>query len=141
MNTTINKNNETGLFEQTIFLQSNENDKSIKIIDFTVNQQSGRYYLILESVLFRNHPSSVSIDKNKLKIIIPDPVYIRYSNGLKKFGWNDNYSLSYFKLINFSVFLPGDNFYLVKNILIPEQYLLKVEMGWHEKSRDISKPA
>lgn len=104
-------------------------DNDVKIIDFYEDADKAQMVISLYSRLFSDNRQKIYISENKLVIIVselvrtisPDTVYIS--------DWLSYSQQSYTRFRNISMFLPGDNFYLLRHYFIPESYILNIIIG------------
>ena len=105
----------------------NRNDMEIKLVDF---QKINRTHLLQLELLnlkkdnyrifLKGHYLSLIITETK---IIPRPVHVH------NIDWNLDYNHGYDVMKSVDIWLPGDNFYLIKHYAIPEDQVLKIFLG------------
>lgn len=116
----------TGKVDQTLstpFLIK-KNDTDIKIIDF---QKMHKNYLLQLGV------SNISKDNYRifikgfyLTLILSEPKEINRPIRVHNMNWSIYSQRSYELMRNIDIWLPGDNFYLIKHYSVPEEELLKI---------------
>ena len=100
----------------------------IKIVDYEAIGKKGLFIISLYSQLFFEDRFKVTVHSNRMNIIISELVE-GSSPALARYDWQDYSKQSYFRMRNISLLLPGDNFYLLRHFLVPEQFLLKIILG------------
>ena len=84
--------------------------------------------ITLYSQLFFEDSFKIMVHNNRLSIIISEMIE-GSSPALQRFDWQGYSKQSYVRMRNVSLLLPGDNFYLLRHFLVPEQFLLKIILG------------
>ena len=103
-----------------------ETHDNVEIVDY--KEENGSLVITLFSMLFLEDNFRFFIQGNKLVIFVTEKV--RYTHQeMTVVDWQRFNSSSYERIRNISVFLPGDNFYLLRHFVIPEKFLLKVILG------------
>ena len=114
---------------EKLHIESHDFINEVKIVDYFEDPEKAQLIISLYSQLFAENQQKIYIRENKLVIIVselvhsinPDTVYIS--------DWQSYSQQSYTRLRNISLFLPGDNFYLLRHYLIPERFLLNIVIG------------
>ena len=105
-------------------IQETRND--VEIVDYV--EDKGKLIITLFSILFSEDKFRFFIQDNKLVIVITEKVQPGLQD-VPVMDWHRFNGRPYERLRNVSIYLPGDNFYLKRHFLIPEQYLLKIILG------------
>jgi len=125
--------NNTELLHNTIMgkvhFEDQEVSKEVKIIDYFEDPAKGQLIVSLYSQLFSENQQKIYIRDNKLIIIVSELINTVKSNNTYVSDWQSYSQQSYVRMRNISLFLPGDNFYLLRHFLIPEKYLLNIIIG------------
>ena len=98
----------------------------VEIVDYT--DENGGLIITLFSLLFNEDNFRFFLHENKLVIVITEKVQSARQE-LPVVDWHRFHGSTYERLRNVSIYLPGDNFYLLRHIVIPEKFLLKVILG------------
>lgn len=122
---TLHQNTIKCFSENTIY-KTNDEANRVEIVDFISNIKNNRYHLILHSSLFTHEPVQIKTNENKLILIIDELKHTPRNKQMPQNNWERFYYHSYARLHNISFLLPGDNFFLVQSILVPENFLLKI---------------
>ena len=102
-------------------------DTSIKVIDFQKIHKN--YLLQLEMPNISDDNYRIFIKGYYLTLILSEQKEINRPVHIHNMKW-DIYRQSNYELMrNIDIWLPGDNFYLIKHYTIPEKQLLKILLG------------
>lgn len=130
MSTIVNHHNSVDILNpEILFAQNKQKPKKVKILDIVSNPKTKQHELTLESQLFSEEPVNVSVHGNKLNLIVSELVDVSRSTKLQHYNWQSYFYQSYTRMQNITVFLPGDNFFMIRSFLIPEKFLLKIILG------------
>ena len=103
--------------------------EEIKIVDFLDETENGRFVISLYSPLFAESNLKVFVRDNKVVLFITEYVEPSELTNLYVSDWHSFYPQSYTRMRNVSLELPGDDFFLMKHILVPEKSMLKIILG------------
>lgn len=103
--------------------------QDIHIVDHHEMAEKGQLVISLYSPLFSHNQIKVFIRGNKIVLFITEKVEADQSAALYISDWQNFYPRSYFRMRNVSLLLPGDNFYLLRHVLIPDELMLKIVLG------------
>jgi hypothetical protein len=110
----------------TPFLIKN-NNVDIKIIDF---QKIHKYHVLELDILNLTEDNyRVFIKGNYLTVIVSEPKEIKRPVRVHNMNWNINSQANYEVMKNVDIWLPGNNFYLIKHYTVPESQLLTIILG------------
>ena len=98
----------------------------VEIVDY--KEDKGNLVITLFSVLFHEDNFRFLLHENKLVIVITEKVQSARQD-IPVVDWHRFNGSTYERLRNVSIYLPGNNFYLLRHFLIPEKFLLKVILG------------
>jgi len=104
----------------------NDDHEKVEIVDYVEDNDS--LVISLYSALFLEDSFRFFFHGNKLVVVISERVQSMRPN-MPVVDWHRFSGATYERLRNVSIFLPGDNFYLMRHFLVPEQYLLKLFLG------------
>jgi hypothetical protein len=103
------------------------NEIDIKLIDF---QKMNRTHLLqLEIKNLQKDNYRVFLKEHYLTLIITETKAIPKPIHVHNIDWNLVYNHDYDVMKNVDIWLPGDNFYLIKHYSIPEDRVLKIFLG------------
>ena len=100
----------------------------VKIVDYEAMGKKGLFMITLYSQLFFEDSFKIMVHNNRLSIIISELIE-GSSPAFQQYDWQGYSKQSYVRMRNVSLMLPGDNFYLLRHFLVPEQFLLKIILG------------
>lgn len=103
-----------------------ESHDNIEIVDYT--EENENLVITLYSMLFLEDNFRFFIHGNKLVIVVTEKVQSAQRD-MPVLDWQRFNGYVHERLRNVSIFLPGDNFVLLRHFLIPEKYLLKIFLG------------
>ncbi len=130
MSTIVNHHNSVDILNPGIlFAQNKQEPEKVKILDFVSNPEMQQQELTLQSQFFTEEPVNVSVHGNKLNLIVSELVDVSRSTKFQHYNWQSYFYQSYTRMQNITVFLPGDNFFIIKSFLVPEKFLLKIILG------------
>jgi len=106
-----------------------QNPNEIKIVDYQEQHENGQLIISLYSHIFSGNELNLFIRGNKIILIIEES--IDYSNSDLEFinDWQSYLPHKHTRMRNISLLLPGDNFYILRHFIMPEEYLLKIFLG------------
>jgi len=110
-------------------LMNEKDEEEIKIVDFLEESEGDKFVISLYSVLFAVSQLKISIRSSQIILLISEQVDAKRSCSMFVSDWQSYNSQSYIKMRTVSLLLPGDNFFLLRHILIPESHLLKIFLG------------
>ena len=113
---------------EKVYFEDQETKKDVEIIDYYEDQVKGQLFMSLYSPLFSENQQKIYIRDNKLIIIVSEIIH-SVSKTTYVSDWQNYSQQSYIRMRNISLFLPGDNFYLLRHFLIPEKFLLNIIIG------------
>lgn len=100
-----------------------------KIVDYFEDPDKGQLIISLYSQLFAENQQKIYIRDNKLIIIVSELIHSYKSDSPYVSDWQSFSQQSYVRMRNISLFLPGDNFYLLRHYLVAEKFLLNIIVG------------
>jgi len=114
-----------------LLFSDNEISKDVRIVDFMKKTETGESIITLSSVYFTKGAVSVQADviNKRLKLVISEFIDLRQKVWTPVNDWEQFTAHSYTRMHNIRIMLPGDNFYILRHFLIPEESLLKVVLG------------
>lgn len=101
----------------------------VRIMDYLEIPEKDQFVISLYSRLFSDNHVDVLIRGNKIVLLITEKVETGQSATMYVSDWQSYYPLSYQRMRNVSLILPGDNFYLLRHALIPDEFMLKIILG------------
>lgn len=105
----------------------NPGDESeVKVVDFKEENELGLFEISLYSCLFAISQLKIDIRGNKMVLLVSEQVESGRSRSVFVSDWQSYYPQSYTRMRTINLLLPGDNFFLLRHFLVPENYLLKV---------------
>jgi len=128
----INKNEiDSNQHPVELLFSDKEISKDVRIVDFMKKTETGESIITLSSVYFTKGAVSVQADviNKRLKLVISEFIDLRQKVWTPVNDWEQFTGHSYTRMHNIRIMLPGDNFYILRHILIPEESLLKVVLG------------
>lgn len=114
---------------EKIHFENQDLAEEVKIVDYIEDSERGQLLISLCSKLFSESQLKISIRDNKIVIIVSELVGYNKSKTTYISDWQTYTQQSYVRMRNISLFLPGDNFYLLRHFVIPEQFLLNIILG------------
>lgn len=112
-----------------IKLGSNENSQDIKIVNYIEKPEQGQFIISLYSLLFSSNQLNVFMRGNKIVLFITEIVDSSKTETRYVSDWQSFYPKSYTRMRSVSIILPGDNFFLLRHFLVPDEYLLNIILG------------
>lgn len=101
----------------------------VRIMNYMVIPEKDQLEILLYSHLFSNNHVDVLLRGNKVVLIITEKVEAGQSATIYVSDWQSFYPRSYQRMRNVSLILPGDNFYLLRHDLIPDEFMMKIILG------------
>lgn len=127
MKADIVKNESTnGINSGNIRFVNQEAKNEIQIIDYLEEPKNGQFIISLYSRLFLENQVKVFMRNNKLILFINEQIDATKSSMIYVSDWQNYYPQSYTRMRSVSLLLPGDNFFLLRQFLISEKFLLKI---------------
>jgi hypothetical protein len=114
---------------EKIHIENHESAEDVKIVDYIEDPQRGQLLISLYSHLFTESQLKISIGESKIVIIVSELVGFNKSFATYISDWQTYSQQSYVRMRNISLFLPGDNFYLLRHFVVPEKFLLNIILG------------
>lgn len=106
----------------------NDSTNQVEIAEVTYNPDSN-LELLLKSPLFIRTPRNIKILGDRLTLTLEEFVRADYPDRAPEFAWASFYYHTYVRFHHISFLLPGDDFYLVKSAIVPEDLYLKIVLG------------
>jgi hypothetical protein len=113
-------------FTANTIQKTNDQSNRVKIVDFISNHKKNKHELILYSPLFTRDPVQLKTKDNKLILIVEERVDHSENNLRQQDNWARLYYHSYARIHNISFLLTDKSFVLVKYVLVPQNFLLKI---------------
>ncbi|MDX8340454.1 hypothetical protein SLH46_14725 [Draconibacterium sp. IB214405] len=114
---------------QAIHLEKvNDSSNQVEIADITYNQDSN-LELVLQSPLFIRTPRNIKIAGDRLTLTLEEFVRAEYPDRAPEFAWASFFYHTYVRFHHISFLLPGDDFYMIKSAVIPQDLYLKIVLG------------
>ncbi len=105
----------------------NRNDLKIKLIKF---QKINRYYLLqLNLTNLTSDNYRIFLKGHYLTLIISEPKEVTKPVHIHNMNWNLYSHQGYELMKSIDIWLPGDNFFLIKHYVVSEDQVLKVYLG------------
>ncbi len=123
----LNEVSENQISQNNAF--ANAETDEVKVIEYREVPDKNQIVVSLHSALFSENQIQVLIRGNKVIILITEQVVSGKTAGVYFSDWQSFYPQSYSRIRNVSFMLPGDNFYLLRYIQIPEEFFLKIILG------------
>ena len=114
--------------EKNLFENQQAADE-VKIFEYVEDAEKGQLLISLYSQLFSESQLKISIRESKIVIIVSEQVGFGKSTTNYTSDWQTYSQQSYLRMRNISLFLPGDNFYLLRHFVVPEKLLLNIILG------------
>jgi hypothetical protein len=130
MKATINQSDiSNNLGIEKVHFRNQEISNEAQIVDYFENPENGQLIISLYSHLFAENQQKIYIRENKLIIIVSELIHTYKSNSVYVSDWQSFCQQSYVRMRNISLFLPGDDFYILRHYLVPEKFLLNIIIG------------
>lgn len=110
-------------------LMNEKDEEEIKIVDFLEENEENKFVVSLYSALFAASQLKISIRGSQIVLLISEQVEATRSRSMFVSDWQSYNPQSYVRMRTVSLLLPGDNFFLLRHFLIPENHLLKIFLG------------
>lgn len=110
-------------------LMNEKDEEEIKIVDFLEENEDGKFVISLYAVLFAVSEVKIAVRGSRMVLSISEQVEVTHSRTMFVSDWQSYYPQTYIRLRTVSLLLPGDNFFLLRHFLIPENHLLKIFLG------------
>ena len=114
---------------EKVHFENQESAEYVKIVDYVEDPERGQLLISLYSHLFSESQLKISIRKSKIVIIVSELVGFNKSVATYISDWQTYGQQSYVRMRNVSLLLPGDNFYLLRHVVVPEKFLLNIILG------------
>ncbi|GAB1451253.1 hypothetical protein MASR2M47_13090 [Draconibacterium sp.] len=114
---------------ERIHFENQESAEYVKIVDYIEDPERGQLLISLYSHFFSESQLKISIRESKIVIIVSELVGFNKSVATYVSDWQNYGQQSYVRMRNISLFLPGDNFYLLRHFVVPEKFLLNIILG------------
>ncbi|HPE77017.1 MAG TPA: hypothetical protein P5210_07035 [Draconibacterium sp.] len=114
---------------EKILFENQQVAEEVKIIEYAEDTEKGQLLISLYSQLFSESQLKISIRESKIVIIVTELVGFGNSSTTYISDWQTYSQKSYLRMRNISLLLPGDNFYLLRHIVVPEKFLLNIILG------------
>ena len=125
--------NNTEQFNNTFFNKikfgKRGDSDDVQIVNYIEKPEQGKIIISLYSPLFSGNQLNVFIRDNKIVLFITEVVDSDASESKYVSDWQSFYPRTYTRMRSVSLFLPGDNFFLLRYFLIPEEFMLKIILG------------
>lgn len=114
---------------QAVHLEKvNDSSNQVEIAEVIYNTDSN-LELLLQSPLFIRTPRNIKIEGDRLTLTLEEFVRAEYPDGAPEFAWASFFYHSYVRFHHISFLLPGDDFYMIKSAVVPEDLYLKIVLG------------
>ena len=114
---------------EKVHFENREVAHEVKLVNYFEDLEKGQLVISLYSKLFSESQFKISIRENKLVIIISVLMGFDKSGTTYISDWQTFGQRSYVRMRNISLMLPGDNFYLLRHVVVPEKLLLNIILG------------
>lgn len=114
---------------ENIYFENQKTREQVQIIDYFDDPQNGQLIISLRSQLFAENQQKIYLRENKLIIIVSELVRTYKSDSTYVSDWQTYGQQAYVRMRNISLFLPGDNFYLLRHYFVPEKLILNIVIG------------
>lgn len=114
---------------ENIYFENQKTREQVQIIDYFDDPQNGQLIISLRSQLFAENQQKIYLRENKLIIIVSELVRTCKSDSTYLSDWQTYGQQAYVRMRNISLFLPGDNFYLLRHYFVPEKLILNIVIG------------
>ena len=108
---------------------NSEVGKEVKLVDYTRDLDKGQIIILLSSLLFSDNNVNIYIHENRMVVVVTEIVDTTYSPNNFVTDWQRFTKRTYERMHNLNLVLPGDNFFLLRHLVLPEKYLLKIILG------------
>lgn len=105
---------------------NNKLENKIKVIDFLKEKEHGELVITLFSMLFLENQFKIKLNGDKVILQFIEKVEYGRSAAVFVCDWQSYVPQTYSRIRKFSFVLPGDNFYILRQFMIPERFLLKI---------------
>ena len=112
-----------------IKLGYDENSEEFKIVNYIEKPEQGQFIISIYSHLFSSNQLNVFMRGNRIVLFITEIVDSSKSETKYISDWQSFYPKSYTRMRSVSIVLPGDNFFLLRHFLVPDECLLKIILG------------
>jgi len=126
MRTTLYNNQEQSSYSLFHIEKLSDSTNNVKISGFYSSPQGNGWELNLFSPLFYQEPNNIKVNGNKLIVTLEEPVITFYPDKKTEHAWGSFFYHTYIRFHRVIFLLPGENFFMVKSVLIPENLMLKV---------------
>lgn len=106
---------------EKVHFENQEVTEYVKIVDYIEDPEKGQLLISLYSHLFSESQLKISIRKSKIVIIVSELIGFNKSVATYISDWQTYSPQSYVRMRNISLFLPGDNFYMLRHVVVPEK--------------------
>ena len=114
---------------QAVHLEKvNDSSNQVEIAEVNYNPDSN-LELLLQSPLFIRTPRNIKIMGDRLTLTLEEFVQADYPDRAAEFAWASFFYHSYVRFHHISFLLPGDDFYMIKSAVIPQDLYLKIVLG------------
>lgn len=114
---------------EKILFENQQVAEEVKIVEYAEDTEKGQLLISLYSQLFSESQLKISIRESKIVIIVTELVGFGNSSTTYISDWQTYSQKTYLRMRNISLLLPGDNFYLLRHIVVPEKFLLNIILG------------
>ncbi|MBK6285197.1 MAG: hypothetical protein IPF54_23430 [Draconibacterium sp.] len=114
---------------EKILFENQQVAEEVKIVEYAEDTEKGQLLISLYSQLFSESQLKISIRESKIVIIVTELVGFGNSSTTYISDWRTYSQKLYLRMRNISLLLPGDNFYLLRHIVVPEKFLLNIILG------------
>ncbi len=114
---------------EKILFENQQVAEEVKIVEYAEDTEKGQLLISLYSQLFSESQLKISIRESKIVIIVTELVGFGNPSTTYISDWQTYSQKSYLRMRNISLLLPGDNFYLLRHIVVPEKFLLNIILG------------
>lgn len=104
-----------------------KNDFDIKMVDYHHNDQYSEISLGYLNLTDDNY--RLFVNGQYLTLIVSEVKEAKRPMHLHNIGWNIYRNHNYEVMKSIDLWLPGDNFYLVRHYLVPKDQILKIVLG------------
>lgn len=114
---------------EKVLFENQQVADEVKIVEYFEDPEKGQLLISLYSQLFSESQLKISIRESKIVIIVSELVGFNKSATTYTSDWQTYSQQSYMRMRNISLFLPGDNFYMLRHFVVPEKFLLNIILG------------
>ncbi|HYQ55923.1 MAG TPA: hypothetical protein VEP89_01165 [Draconibacterium sp.] len=116
-------------YNQDIYLEKvNDSTNQVEIAEVTYNPDRN-LELLLQSPLFIRTPRNIKILGDRLTLTLEEFVRADYPDRAPEYAWASFFYHTYVRFHHISFLLPGDDFYMVKSMVLPDKLYLKIVLG------------